>query len=173
VALSNFFKRLLMAKQIDFLEGDIAVFDIDFVMQPVLQLVYLNELLLDKLGDNGKALLYDSGKNSAHDVGDHLYAKFKVKGTESLSLWQNIIELSGNAKIDSISSKDGRLVIQAKSVLAKKLMEKRGKSAGFKADHFLCGFLAGAFSGVYGKNFTCRETKCIAEGETACTFVLE
>lgn len=162
-----------MTRQINFDEGNIDIFNINFVMQPAFEQVYLNELFFQKLGDDGKSVLYDFGKNCAIEMNDQIFNKFKVDGTESLNLWQSIIELSGNAKINSITNRDGRIVILAKSTLAQKLKEKNSKIIESKADYFLSGFFSGAFSKIYGKNLYCRETKCMVEGEATCTFILE
>ena len=172
--LSGFFKKLLMTKQLRFIEGDVAVFDINHVLQPAIGQVYLHDLLLKKFGEGGKSVVYEAGRGTAKDVADELYNKFKVKGLESVSLWQNLIELNGLAKIKSVSPKEGgRVVVEATSIIAKNVVEKQGKSKGRRIDVFLAGFLAGVFSQIYGKELRCDEIKCIAEGEPFCLFAVQ
>jgi len=170
--LSSFFKKLLMAKHLRFVEGDVAVFEITHVMHPASAHLHLAEQLEKKFGAGAQEAVYEAGKNTAAEVAKELYDKFKVKGLESVNLWRNIIELNGMAKVVSISPKEkGFATVVASSSIAKHKASKAGKGA--KVDYFLAGFLAGIFSQIYDRELECKEVQCIVEGAANCSFEIK
>ena len=172
--LSSFFKKLLMTKQLHFIEGDVAVFGINHILQPASGHLHLHQLLLEKMGERGAEVVYESGKNAALELARQLYLKFKLKGLESVGLWQNLIELNGMAKIRTVSPKEGgKVLVEATSIVAKTVLQKQGKSKGRKVDVFLAGFLAGVFSQIYNRELECSEVKCLVEGEPFCLFAVQ
>jgi|GEM_PF-3553656 len=169
--LSVFFKKLLMAKHIKFMEGDITVFDIDYEMHPLLEHQHLYKALQTKYGEQGTQIIYETGKSVATEIAATLHEKFKLKGLEHVNLWQNIIELNGMAKISSINPREkGEVTIKATSSKAKQLNGNKGAAKPEKADPFLAGFLAGIFSHIYDRELDCRETECMAQGAQTCVF---
>lgn len=48
--------------------------------------------------------------------------------------------------------------------------ECEGRQSAFPYSQFLRGYLAGAFSVIFGSEATCTETKCVAKGDDACEF---
>lgn len=172
--LSGFFKRLLMARQLNFTEGDVSIFDIPQVMHPTNHHFHLQQTITEKFGENGKDAIYVAGKKSAEEISQILSEKFKVSGFESVNLWQNIIELSGTAKIVSVSPREGgNATVQAQSAIAKHILKIQGKQKDAREDHYLRGFLAGVFSKIYLKEIVCEEIKCICAGDTYCEFSLK
>ena len=171
--LSGYFKRLLMARQLHFLEGDVGIFDVNFTLIPTNHYVYLRKILEKKYSKVGIALLYEAGKKTSVEVSTQFYKRFKAQKIESITLWQNIIELTGFAKVSSIKNKDSSISVELTSSFAKKFVENEGKKSGMNVDEFMAGYLAGIFSNVYGKEFECKEIKCIAAGNPYCEFILK
>jgi len=172
--LSGFFKRLLMARQLNFMEGDVSIFDIPQVMHPANHHFHLQQTITEKCGEAGKEAIYIAGKKSAEEISQILSEKFKVSGFESVNLWQNIIELSGTAKIVSMSPREGgNATVQAQSSIAKHILKTQGIQKDAREDHYLRGFLAGVFSKIYSKEIVCEETKCMSAGDTCCEFTLK
>lgn len=172
--LSGFFKRLLMARQLNFTEGDVSIFDIQHVMHPANYHSHLSAELESRMGAKGREAVYAVGKRSAEEVAQTFSDKFKVSGIESINLWQNVIELSGNAKIVSVSPKEGgNVIVQANSAVSREALKRSGKVKDAHVDSYLAGFLAGVFSKIYSKEIVCVETKCLAAGDTVCEFVLK
>lgn len=163
-----------MAKHLRFVEGDVAVFEINHVMHPASAHLHLAEQLEKKFGATSQEAVYEAGKNTAGEVAKELFEKFKVKGLESVNLWQNLIELNGMAKVVSINPKEkGFVSVSVSSSIAKHRVAKSGKSKGTKVDYFLAGFLAGIFSQIYDKELECKEVACIAEGAANCSFEIK
>lgn len=170
--LSGYFKRLLMARQLHFLEGDVGIFDVNFTMIPTNHYTYLRKMLEKKYSKEGLVLLYNAGKETSVDVASRFYKRFKGQKMETINLWQNIIELTGFAKVQSIRTVEKSIKIQLTSSFAKKFVETEGKSHA-NVDDFMAGYLAGIFSNIYGKKFECQEVKCIASGSPICEFVIK
>ncbi|OIO25187.1 hypothetical protein AUJ14_04810 [Candidatus Micrarchaeota archaeon CG1_02_55_22] len=171
--LSGFFKRLLMSRQLNFTEGDVTIFDMAYTMHPINYHIHLQQALEEKFGEKSHEILYTTGKRTAEEVAAQFADKFKVTGFDSINLWQNIIELSGTAKIMSISPREGgNVTVQAQSTIAKNMLKLKGKQSSATTDYYLQGFLAGVFSKIYSKEITCTETKCILAGDPYCEFNL-
>lgn len=171
--LSGYFKRLLMARQVRFMEGDVSIFDVDHALVPTAHYVHLRALLGKKHGKEGIALLYHAGKTTSQGIADHFAKKFRAQRQESLFFWQNIIELTGIAEMKAMTLKEEAITVHVVSAFAKTFVETEGQKKGARIDEFLAGYLAGIFSTIYKKNFECSEANCIASGSAQCTFVLK
>lgn len=170
--LSSYFKRLLMARQLRFIEGEVGIFDVDFTLLPADHYLHLRELLMKKEGSAGTALLYAAGEQTARSVATHFSRKFRAKQQESLILWKNIIELTGCGKVVGLAVRKEAMTIHIVSAFARRFVQAGGRKKGLLADDFLAGYLAGIFGTIYAKKFVCRETACVAAGSAACEFVL-
>ena len=170
--LSGFFKRLLMARQLQFLEGDIKIFDTEFCMYSINHYLFIRAELETKYGSSGLDILYSVGKQTARDMSQYYAKKFELRGIDSLNFWKNIIELNGLGRIKTLEPRsDGTALIQLESPFAKRHLSLKGKQETILLDNYLAGIFAGILSEIYNKEMDCRETRCISGGETHCEFI--
>jgi predicted hydrocarbon binding protein len=162
-----------MAKQLRFIEGDVAIFNSTYLLYPASIHSHLRSLLNEGNSAKSGKLLYTLGFRTSKDFSEDLDKRFKVKGMESVALWRNIVELQGLAKINRISSNpDGSIIVGAISSLAKDDLRKNEKTK-VVMDYFIAGFFAGIFTTIYDKEIECVETKCVCTGEAECVFILK
>ena len=172
--LSGFIKRLLMARQAQFVEGDVKIFAMPFLLSPVDHHVVLYGKLKGAC-KNPELVLFETGKDTAKIMVSYFKKKFSMgKGTELVNLWKNIFDSSGYGELQIIALKagEGKAIFQIKnSAFAKQYLAANGRP-GKPIDHHIAGLLAGFMSEMTGKDVKCEETKCIASGGPYCEFVI-
>jgi len=173
--LSGFMKRLLMARQAQFVEGDVKLFNRPYFLNPVEHHVILFAKLEKTYGEKGTAILYDSGKDASKAMVAYFMQKFSMgPGEELLNLWKNVFESSGLGELEivALKPKEGRAVMRLKtSPFAKQYLEAAGRRK-TPVDYHIAGMIAGLIESMSKKkNLSCEETKCIVAGAPFCEFV--
>lgn len=141
------------------------------------------------IGNEAKAVLYDSGIYSGKCSARILLNSWKERGKEFLKKWSDFYSSSGvgwfKIKDIIIDLETGKGIIQVeKSLLSEKHLSTKsyGCESPFKrkripeseepACHFLTGFFTGVFEEVIGIKLECNEVKCIKKNDPYCEFQL-
>jgi len=172
--LSIFLRKLLLARQATLDEGEITILTKNFYMQPLFQLVVLQEKLRKDLGKKGLKLIYEVGKSGFSDLLERI-EKFSSKKEEFQSLWLNVLKLCGigNLEIIEIDKQNFEAMLQTnKNPFALEYLKKYGKQKEC-VDHLTAGIIAEFFSRFFGKEVECEEKSCIARGNAYCNFVVK
>jgi len=173
--LSGFLKRLLMARQAQFVEGDVKLFTMPFFLYPVEHHVSMFSKLQKAYGAKGTTIIFESGKDTSLALMKYFQSKFSMgPSIELVNLWKNVFESSGLGEMEMVTLKptEGQAIVRLKnSPFAKKYVETNGRSKG-PVDYHIAGMLTGLVQGLAGKKkVMCKETKCIASGAPLCEFV--
>jgi len=134
--------------------------------------VNLQKAIESIIGEEATALFYEACINAGKDTTKILTKKLGGKGIDFLKKLGEFYNSNGCGwfkikKIDIDPEKGGYIQIE-QSFIA----EEYGKSEKPVCD-FLAGFFVGAFNEVFGKEFACEETKCIAKGDKYCEFKIQ
>lgn len=172
--LSNFLKRLLMARQADFGDYEIRIFDSRYSIFSVREMIALQDALKKNLKNKHSEIFYKIGKDSSKYMIKSLQKKFGIKGGELFKLCINILQTCGLGEISviSLNLNGGKGIIHAKSIFAEEYMILNGMQKQ-PIDHHFAGILAGTLEEITGKKVACTETVCVSCGRQYCEFVLK
>jgi predicted hydrocarbon binding protein len=173
--LSGFIKRLLMARQAQFVEGDIKLFTLPFFLMPVEHHINMFTKLQDAYGEKGTTIIFESGKDTSAQLVKYFGEKFSMgPSTELVNLWKNVFESSGLGEMEvvALKPKEGKAIMRLKnSPFARQYLESKGRSKA-PVDYHIAGLFSGLMESMAGKKkVMCKETKCIAAGAPFCEFV--
>jgi predicted hydrocarbon binding protein len=167
----DFFKKLLMARQLTFEEGQIKVAGETAIMVHGPALVKLSDMLIKSMGKRGIDYIYLSSKESGKILAQAFKKKYGLKGMELANLIKDLAEMSGWGKIEFI-----KFDFENKTVIGKiidspfaELTEFRNK----KMCHIIRGFIAGSISIIFETDVDCIEVKCKADGSEFCEGVIK
>jgi predicted hydrocarbon binding protein len=172
--LSIFFRKLLLARQASIDEGEITILTKNFYMQPLYELIILQERIKKEFGKKGLKLIYETGKVGFNDLLRRI-EKFTSKKEELQSLWLSIFKICGigNLEIIEIDREKFRAILQTnKNPFAREYLKEYGKQKE-GVDYLTAGIIAGFFSRFFEKEVECEEKSCIAKGNVYCSFVVK
>jgi predicted hydrocarbon binding protein len=172
--LSIFFRKLLLARQASIDEGEITILTKNFYMQPLYELIILQERIKKEFGKKGLKLIYETGKVGFNDLLRRI-EKFTSKKEELQSLWLSVFKICGigNLEIIEIDREKFRAILQTnKNPFAREYLKEYGKQKE-GVDYLTAGIIAGFFSRFFEKEVECEEKSCIAKGNVYCSFVVK
>jgi predicted hydrocarbon binding protein len=172
--LSIFFRKLLLARQASIDEGEITILTKNFYMQPLYELIILQERIKKEFGKKGLKLIYETGKVGFNDLLRKI-EKFTSKKEELQSLWLSVFKICGigNLEIIEIDREKFRAILQTnKNPFAREYLKEYGKQKE-GVDYLTAGIIAGFFSRFFEKEVECEEKSCIAKGNVYCSFVVK
>jgi len=166
----DFFKKLLMARQLTFERGQIKVADEISIMIHGPALVKLSDILIKTMGKKGIDYIYTSSKESGKIMARAFKRKYGLTGMKLANLMKDLAEMGGWGKIEFL-----KFDFRNKFVIGKitdspfaELTEFKNK----KMCHITRGFIAGALSIVFKANVDCIEVKCKADGSEFCEGII-
>lgn len=163
------FKKLLMAQQIKFEEGNITFLNSRVLFAP--SEIFVN--LIHKFKDDEKMCLefYKASKFSLiEDFGEKVSKMYNIKQMELAKWLTNSANIGGWGRMKFVAEDDFNkmFVIKVINGISKKI------EADIPVDHFLRGQIAGGASAAFKNiDFDCIERKCIACGDNCCEFVVK
>ncbi|MGC8812587.1 MAG: V4R domain-containing protein [Candidatus Aenigmatarchaeota archaeon] len=172
--LSIFFRKLLLARQASIDEGEIRILTKNFYMQPMYELIILQEKIKKEFGKKGLRLIYEAGKIGFNDLVRYI-EKFTSKKEEVQNLWLNVLKVCGigNLEIIEIDKEKPKAILQTnKNPFAREYLKEYGKQKEC-VDYLTAGIIAGFFSRFFEKEVECEEKSCIARGNVYCSFVVK
>jgi len=167
----DFFKKLLMSRQLTFERGQIKVANEISIMVHGPALVNLTDMLIRTLGRDGIKYIYNSSKESGKILAKAFQNKYGMKGMKLASLIKDLTEMAGWGKSKFINldiSKKTMIIVVTGSPFAQLTTFKNKKMC-----HMSRGFAAGAASVLFKTNVDCIETKCAADGSNFCEFIIQ
>lgn len=166
----DFFKKLLMARQLTFEEGKIKIADEISIMVHGPALVKLTDMLIKSLGKKGINYIYLSSKESGIVLAQAFKKKYGLSGMKLADLMKDLAKMGGWGKIEFL-----KFDFENKYVIGKiidspfaELTELKNR----KMCHLSRGFIAGALSVVFGTDVDCIEARCKADGSGFCLGVI-
>lgn len=172
--LSIFFRKLLLARQARIDEGEITILTKNFYMQPLYELIVLQERIKKEFGKKGLKLIYETGKIGFNDLLRYI-EKFTSKKEEVQSLWLNVLKVCGigNLEIIEVNKEKLKAILQTnKNPFAREYLKEFGKQKE-GVDYLTAGIIAGFFTRFFEKEVECEEKSCIAKGNVYCSFVVK
>jgi predicted hydrocarbon binding protein len=172
--MSTFLRKLLLARQASFEEGEIKILEKHFYMQPIFDFLAFQHDSKKKFGNKILKMMYENGKSTAKDIVAH-FEKLGIKKSQLIKVWIDWINMYGIAQLEivSIDEKKFRVKVKSnKSSFAREYVRRFGIQKK-PVDYVLAGAIAGFFSKYFGKKVECKEVNCIAKGETSCQFVVK
>ena len=167
--LSPFLRKLLLADQVSFTEGEIKILQKNFYMQPIFNMITFQHDM-KKLSK----FLYRNGKKTSRELVAH-FNKLGISSKQQLlNIWFDFINMFGIAQLEIVNmdEKTRKVNIRAKkSSFAKEYSLRYGKQKE-SVDYILAGAIAGFFSKYFNKSVDCKETNCTAKGEMYCQFAV-
>jgi predicted hydrocarbon binding protein len=171
MAFYDLFQKLVLAKQVRFEKGNVALLNQRVVITPVEQVISVTELLLDDNSLIGK--LY---KNEVMSFSEGFAeAVHKMYGLEDRNLTKWLVDLSnicgwGEHKLVrfDIKKKEGVLRFKGSPVA----MYFKGKTK-IPVDHVWRGLTAAGARKIFGEDIDFIETKCEALGDKTCEFIFK
>jgi hypothetical protein len=127
----------------------------------------------DCYGEQARAMFYDAGVRAGRKSTSVLLEEWEERGMDFLKRLKGFYSSEGVGwfkirEIDVNPQKQRGYIRIEQSFIA----EEYGSS-----DKPVCDFLSGYFVGimekVFGGQFSCNETKCIAKGDPYCEFIIE
>ncbi len=167
----NVFDELLMAKQISFEQGGVAILGNRVVMPPVAVLGEYSKNINDSPEQIG--MLYGSIKRNFEEMVKTSFVKEYGFGLNDYMKWMTKIALLtgwGNftwAEVDK--QKKWAVIIIDNSPVGVRLAGKVKKPV----DHAVRGFIAAAVALMLKSDADCMEEECIALGAKKCKFVIK
>ncbi len=165
--VASFLKKIMILRQIDFSKGSFRIFDYYGIIIPM-------EVLID-LYDNtkNKQLFFNAGYAQG-EQGTNMYLnKFGIKREKVIYYAAETASVLGFGKPEIIKMdlKNKKFIIRLnKNLFAETYKKNQGvlKSA---VDDYFAGIISGVCSTIFKTKLKCKETKCIAKGDSCCEFV--
>lgn len=167
----DFFKKLLMSRQLTFERGQIKIAGETSIMVHGPALVRLTDTLIKIMGKKGINYIYLSSKEGGKSLGDAYKKKFLIKEVKLANLLKDLAEMGGWGEFSfiKIDSSNRSLICNVNKSPFAELTILKGK----KVCHMIRGFLAGGASVGFNEDLDCIETKCVAEGSSFCEFFIK
>jgi len=167
----DFFKKLLMARQLTFERGQIKVANETSIMVHGPALVKLSDMLIKTLGKRGIIYIYNSSKESGKIMALAFKKKYGLTGMKLADIMKDLAQMGGWGKIEFL-----KFDFKNKFVIGKILDSPFAELTEFKNKkmcHISRGFIAGALSIVFDTDVDCIEVKCIADGSEFCEGIIK
>ncbi|MBD3156033.1 MAG: hypothetical protein GF368_05270 [Candidatus Aenigmarchaeota archaeon] len=164
--ISSFLSKLLTTRQASFTEKGIEIFELNFSMQPLAALVEFQKEVTPKKMERFGYLMSDS-------VINHFKKRFAIEEDKISNLWTGLFNVSGFGKLHVVSMSDKEATFEIKDNNFAKLYQSKYGEQKEPVCYLICGILKNLFEKTTGKKASCKETICIAEGKTSCSFELK
>lgn len=168
----DLFKRLLMMKQIRFVEGEISLFNERVVISPKDTLVAITKFM----NKHPEVIpeIYEDIRNS-FEKGWALEAKKRYGFKETRDYFKWLIDLSniagwGKSELVSFDSKKIEGKFKTYNSLIGSFYKNKLDSP---VDHIWRGLTAGGLTKVFERDIDWFEIKCIAKGDPYCEFIFK
>lgn len=172
--LSSFITKLLLTRQFSMSEKEVKLLGKNFYLQPLSQLVLLQEKLQEKFGEEGAKLIYEAGKASLLEMGRELQ-KFSSRKYELLEVMVSFLRHFGLGDIQLLrmDERECRVEIEIKeNPFVKEYLKLFGVQPKC-VDLLLAGMLSGFFSVFFKRGVECKEKSCMGRGNPVCMFVIK
>ncbi len=167
----DFFKRLMLARQLSFTEGRIELMKQGIVMVPS---EFFGKYILEANEDKEAVYkLYYAGKEIMREKFGIDMGKSYGFGVNEYSTWfVDIAKLSGwgNIKWEARNEKNHNGII---SILNSPIANYAMGKVKSPCDHVIRGLMAGGASSAFVDDVDIIETECIALGNKSCTFIID
>lgn len=168
--LSNLYMKLLFARKIQFVDGQLILVDMPFVVTPV---TFFSYLLKDAYDRKELKHLYDIFKASLFEVFSYEFQRRLGFNKSRLADWlKEFGYASGWGKIEFLNmdfEKKRAIVRVENNPVALSLLRKVNQPICYH----MAAFLAGGASRAFGTEVDCTEVKCMALGEKYCEFIIK
>jgi predicted hydrocarbon binding protein len=164
------FKKLLMARQIQFEKGKLELLGQPVVFVPVQMFSHL--IKHTKNSQKIANLIYTGCKLASEDFSKMMNKKYKFKTRRDFSKWLiDLFSLSGWGilTLEKLDFEGGEAIFHLKDSPVCKMYGRSDKPI----DHAIRGLLAGGGHGILAKEVNAIETKCVSMGGTYCEFILK
>jgi predicted hydrocarbon binding protein len=167
----DFFKKLLMSRQMTFERGQIKIGDDVAIMVSGEALVHVTDSLLKVMKEEGARQIYLASKEGGKALGRSFRKRFGVSDVKLANLLRNLAEMGGWGQFEfiNINVKGKSLICHVTNSPFAKLTTNRGQ----KVCHMIRGLLAGGAAVGFNKDVECVETMCIADGSHLCEFIVK
>jgi predicted hydrocarbon binding protein len=164
--ISSFLSKLLTTRQASFTEKGIEIFELNFSMQPLIALVeFQKEVSPEKMEKLGY-LMSDS-------IINHFKERFAIEEDKISNLWTGLFNVSGFGKLQVVSMSEKEATFELKDNNFAKLYQSKYGKQKEPVCHIICGILRNLFEKTTGKKAKCKETTCIAESKSTCSFEIK
>jgi len=164
----DFFKKLLMSRQMTFERGQIRVGGDIGIMISGAALVHMTDTLVNEMGREGERQMYLSAKVGGESLGRSFKKLYNVSGVKLADLLRRLAEMGGWGEIEFINvDPEGKSVICKVSNSPFPILTKNKAR---KACHMTRGLLTGGIAVCFGVPVEGVETKCVNEGAPNCEF---
>jgi len=155
-----------MAKQASFTEEEIAIFELNFSLQPLLGLVDFQKEMEDK------QLMEKLGYLISGSIISHFKKRFAIEENKIADLWTKLFNISGLGRVETVDVTKNKTILKIeKNNFAKLYTEKYGIQKQ-PVCHLISGIFKNFIEKTTGKKVEVKETSCIAMGNRVCTFEL-
>jgi len=164
----DFFKKLLMSRQMTFERGQIKVGGDIGIMISGAALVHMTDTLIKDLGKEGERQMYLSAKVGGQSLGNSFKRIYNIGGPKLADLLRRLAEMGGWGEIEAIGFNP-----QEKSVIFKVTnspFPMLTKIRGRKACHMTRGLLTGGIEVCFNTPVEGVEVRCVNEGAPYCEF---
>ncbi len=167
----DFFKKLLMSRQMSFERGQIKIGNDTAIMVSGAAFSNITDSLLKDMKEAGMKQIYLASKEGGKALGRSFQKMYDISGVKLANLLKNLAEMGGWGEFEftRIDPKEKAILCVVINSPFAKLSSIRGK----KVCHMTRGLLAGAASVGFHTDAGCIETACAAEGGQACTFIVK
>jgi len=172
--LSIFLRKLMLAGQASFTEGEIKILQKYFYMHPLFDIITFQHDMCKSTNHKMLQILYENGKKTSEELIQHFKKLGITNRSPLLKIWVDLINTFGIAQMEivSIDEKTAKAWIRAKkSSFAREYISRYGKQKE-PVDFILAGAIAGFFSRYFDKSVKCKETSCVAKSELYCQFAV-
>jgi predicted hydrocarbon binding protein len=167
----NIFEILNLSRTIQMKDGNVYLEEHPISIMSPNMLEKINSKLIESLGlEKASKKIYETSKKGFYD--------FTVKATkhkrlcnkiEATKYVNKILTSTGWGKFTIIKNSKNKIVVKVEN----SFMAKEYKKSNYPCDFMIAGFLAGGLSGILSKDFTTKETKCLALGDKFCQFEIQ
>ena len=163
-----------MAKALKLDAGEITIFNVPVILNPVDYSIELMHGLIEEVGyPKAREIIYKGAKYGNHEYCKELRKNTNSKDKELAVLYQQIITLGGYgvAKITEFDSANKTVKVKFEnSPVAKRYVSKHG-IVNYPVDIITNGFFSGSFNVLFNQNWDSVEIHCVARGDPYCEFI--
>ena len=161
----EFAKGLLYANKLKFENGEFRILDQSCLVTFADTIIAMQKKIIDKLGDKGIDILYNSSKDEGIELAKEFNKKIKSKN-ELEDFILKYLMLCGWGEFEEYKkSHEGVILFNKNSPFP----ERYGRSK-LPVCILIRGLLAGVYTYLAGKNFEGYEEKCKSQGNNMCIF---
>lgn len=173
---SEFVKRMIFARMIEFGDGTFKLFGVPGTVTPVFLTSDILMKMYKKYGDKVFDIAYEAGLAEGQFFGRSMVEHFDgMRPSELVTKMKGTGEIMGFGSINTIDIDLKKPMIRFRlenSSLAADVLKRYGRTK-LPVDQIMAGACAGIFSVLLKKKLVCKEISCIAMGSQFCEFVVK